>query len=233
MELKRPVHNILIFGDSYSTYEGYIPDGYAIYYRNVDCDNTDVRLVEETWWHRLCQEQKLHLVRNDSWSGSTIGNTGYNGDCSHSNSFLYRLAQLQEAQFFTENDIDTVFIFGGTNDSWSNAPLGADKKPPYTEEDLFCVCPAIWTFIERLQQTLPDANIISLINTELKLEIGECIRAASEHFDTAYITLHDIHKCCGHPTIQGMRDITDQIKAFLLENEAETALTFQQEQSEC
>lgn len=24
--------NIMIFGDSYSTYEGYIPDGYATYY---------------------------------------------------------------------------------------------------------------------------------------------------------------------------------------------------------
>lgn len=211
----KSVQNIMIFGDSYSTYEGWIPEGYAVYYRNVECDNTDVRLVEETWWHKLCEKWHLHLVRNDSWSGSTIGNTGYSGDCSHTNSFLYRLDKLKAEGFFVENEIDTVFVFGGTNDSWSNAPLGEEKKPPYSDEDLFCVCPAIWTFLERLRETLPHANIISLINTELKPQIGEVIRKASEQLGTEYIELHNIHKNCGHPTIQGMQDICDQIGTFL------------------
>jgi len=29
--------NILIFGDSYSTYEGYIPEGYPTYYSSQGC----------------------------------------------------------------------------------------------------------------------------------------------------------------------------------------------------
>ena len=76
----RPVRNIMIFGDSYSTFAGYIPDGYAVYYSTEEREQTDVRRVEETWWHLLCTDHSFNLVRNDSWSGSTLGNTGYSGD---------------------------------------------------------------------------------------------------------------------------------------------------------
>ena len=46
----QPVRNIMIFGDSYSTFAGYIPDGYAVYYSTEEREQTDVRRVEETWW---------------------------------------------------------------------------------------------------------------------------------------------------------------------------------------
>ena len=215
MSIRQPVKNIMIFGDSYSTYEGYIPEGYAVYYSDMECDNTDVRKVEETWWHLLCARCNLHLVRNDSWSGSTLCNTGYNGDCSHSNSFLYRLEKLNENGFFKENEIDTVFIFGCTNDSWANAPLGEDKKENITKEDLFSVRPAIWYFLSRLREILPEASVVFLINTELKPQIGDTIETASVYYGTDYIRFNKIDKCCGHPTIQGMQDIADCVEAYL------------------
>ncbi len=218
MALQKPVQNIMIFGDSYSTFRGHIPQGYAVYYSEDDCDNTDVRRVEETWWHRLCTRLDLRLIRNDSWSGSTLCNTGYNGDCSRSNSFIYRLEKLEEENFFRDNAVDTVFIFGCTNDSWANAPLGEQKMSGHTKEDLFSVCPAIGYFLGRLKEVLPEANVIFLINTELKPQIGEAVKAASAYHGTEYIQLESIHKCCGHPTIQGMQDIADQVEAFLTEN---------------
>ena len=205
----------MIFGDSYSTFAGYIPQGYAVYYSGADCDNTDVRKVEETWWHRVCTDLSLHLVRNDSWSGSTLCNTGYNGDCSETNSFIYRLEKLEAENFFRENEIDTVFIFGCTNDSWANAPLGELRLQEHTKEELYAVCPAIGYFLRRLQEILPNANIIFLINTELKPQIGEAVKAASAYFGTAYVELSCIDKRCGHPTIQGMQDIAKQVEAFL------------------
>ena len=36
MNIKKPIQNVMIFGDSYSTFEGYIPEGYAFYYKNDD-----------------------------------------------------------------------------------------------------------------------------------------------------------------------------------------------------
>lgn len=209
------VKNIMIFGDSYSTFAGYIPEGYAVYYSSADRPETDVRKVEETWWHRVCTDLGLNLVLNNSWSGSTLCNTGYGGDCSMTNSFLHRLDVLKEEGFFDTHEIDTVFIFGCTNDSWANAPLGEIGFGDYTKEDLACVCPAICCFIGRVKETLPNANVIFLINTELKPQIGEAVKAASEHHGTSFIEMKTIDKRSGHPTIQGMKDIADQVEAFI------------------
>ena len=45
------MYNLLIFGDSYSTFCNYIPDGFVTYYPNLDVDN-----VEKTWWKNLIQK---------------------------------------------------------------------------------------------------------------------------------------------------------------------------------
>ena len=82
----------MIFGDSYSTFEGYIPDGYAIYYSKIPrVEGIDVTEVTQCWWHMLMSEMGVELVMNDSWSGSTICYTGYQGDCSATSSFITRL----------------------------------------------------------------------------------------------------------------------------------------------
>ena len=207
--------NVMIFGDSYSTFNGYIPEGYAVYYSEKEKDGTGVTHVEETWWYPLVQENGWNLVLNNSWSGSTIGYTGYNGDCSKTSSFIYRLEKLNEDGFFEKNRIDTVFVFGGTNDSWANAPLGEIKLSDHTREELFSVCPAICCFIGRLKQILPDADIVSIINTNIKTEIKNAIKAASDYNGTTYVELSCIDKLCGHPTAQGMTEIKAQVMAVL------------------
>ena len=76
----------MIFGDSYSTFEGMVPYGYATFYPELD-----VKTAEDTWWRRFVCKTKYDLIQNNSWSGSTIGYTGYgNSDCSVSSSFIYR-----------------------------------------------------------------------------------------------------------------------------------------------
>ena len=72
MNETKAMHNLLIFGDSYSTFRDYIPKGYAAYYSPDETDRTDVRKVEETWWHRLCSDMSLNLVLNNSWSGEPV-----------------------------------------------------------------------------------------------------------------------------------------------------------------
>lgn len=204
--------NLLIFGDSYSTFKGFIPKGYDIYYSDSKESATDVRDVAQTWWYQVCKEAELNLVLNNSWSGSTIGYTGYgNSDCSKSSSFIYRLRQLKENGFFEENKIDTVFVFGGTNDSWSNAPLGEFKFENITEADLYCVLPAIFYFLKLLKETLPNAKIYCLINTEIKDEIADCIKKACELYNLIPITFPEIDKAWGHPTIKGMKTIKETV----------------------
>ena len=209
-------NNAIIFGDSYSTFENYIPAGYAIYYSEKGRPETDVTKVEQTWWHQVVEKAQLDLVLNNSWSGSTIGYTGYdNADCSKSSSFMYRLRHLIKNGFFDNNHIDTVIVFGGTNDSWSNAPLGEIKYSNWEETDLYFVLPAVCYFLNLIQQNLPQASIYCLINTEIKTEIASCMKDACAKYDIVPITFNTIDKKSDHPTIQGMTDIKKSVLNIL------------------
>ena len=208
--------NVFIIGDSYSTFKGYIPEIYAAYYSEEGRPETDVRKVEQTWWHQVFEKKGLNLVLNNSWSGSTIGHTRYNGvDCSKTSSFIFRLRQLIENRFFEENEIHTAFMFGGTNDSWCDAPLGEPKFGDWEERDLFSVLPAICYTLYLMRQTMPHANIYCPINTDLKPEIVACMKAACEQYNITPITFDKIDKNADHPTIQGMKDIADGVMNVL------------------
>ena len=199
--------NILIFGDSYSTFDGYIPNGYATYYPKLDVNN-----VEETWWKKVMQRMQGNLIENNSWSGSTICYTTYDGvDCSKTSSFIYRYRQLKKEGFFEKNRVDTVFLFGGTNDSWCNAPLGEIKFFDWEEKDLFNVLPAICYFAHVLRSDLPNAEIVFVLNTNLKQEIQDCIEEVSKRYRLSFVRLMNINKESGHPTAKGMKEIANQI----------------------
>lgn len=208
--------NTVIFGDSYSTYRGYIPEEYAPYYYDGGHENTDVKDVCETWWHQLMEETGSNLLLNNSWSGSTICYTGYdNVDCSESSSFIFRFRQLLKSGFFEENKVDTIFVFGATNDNWCNAPEGDLKYCDWKKEDLYSVFPAICYFLHLLKENLPTVNIYFIINTYLRPEVNAAIKAACEHYAIPYVDLIDITVNDGHPTVKGMNEIKDQILATL------------------
>ena len=212
-------NNAIIIGDSYSTFKGHVPEGYVIYY-SESREDSDVKDVSATWWHQVIKEAGLNLVLNNSWSGSTIGYTGYNNtDCSSSSSFIYRFKKLAENGFFDKNEIDTVFIFGGTNDSWSNAPLGEVKYDLVEESDLYSVLPAICYFLHLVRETLPKAKIYCLINTDIKAAITSCLEEASERYGIEPIRFERIDKINSHPTAQGMKDIKNGVLAVLRKGE--------------
>ena len=212
------INNFMIFGDSYSTHKNHIPDGFAYYYadegRNEGRDEQKMR-AHETWWWQFKERTGANLVHNNSWSGSTIGYTGYSGDCSKTSSFICRYDKLVDSGFFKENDIDTVLVFGGTNDDWSEAPLGEMKFSDFKREDLFSVLPAICYFMTRLKSDLPNANIVFIANCGIKKEIVECMKKAAEKLGVKVVELSDIDKQHSHPTILGMTQICDQIIAQL------------------
>lgn len=204
--------NVMIFGDSYSTFEGYIPAGYDVYYSGKRQTPPDVADVTKTWWHMLISETDSRLVQNNSWSGSTIGYTGYGYvDRSTSSSFIYRFEKLLSEGFFNENKIDTVFVFGGTNDSWCQAPVGQLQFSDWTHDSLFFVLPAVCHFFDRLTSELKDTRIVCLINNGIKKEITEGMKKCCEHYGVEYVAFDNIDKVNGHPTEQGMVDIKSRI----------------------
>ena len=207
--------NVLILGDSYSTFKDYIPENYDFWYPNKNEGLTDVTKVEETWWWQLMECTKSNLLRNSSWSGTTICNT-CRPELDVQTSFINRLDKLVNDGFFEQNNIDTVFVFGGTNDSWIDSPLGELIFEGWQEEDLLCVLPSVSYLFFRIKNVLPKARIISIINTDLKETIVDSIKNASEYFDIECLKLENISKQSGHPDIKGMAQIKEQILNYLI-----------------
>ena len=203
--------NIFILGDSYSTFTGTIPEGYGAWYSPTPKPETDVTKAEQIWHRRLLEQLDGQVIMNDSWSGSTVCCTGYDGmDFSHC-AFINRLDKYLARGFFRENRVDTLLILGATNDSWSNAPVGQLKYDNWTKEDLYQVLPAIGYLTARLAENFPDTRLLYIVNTELKEEITQGILTACAHFGIPTLQLRDIDKLSGHPTIAGMQQIADQV----------------------
>lgn len=203
--------NVFILGDSYSTFEGYIPEGFSVYYTIAGRKDTDVRAVTETWWYQLLNDTNSNLIRNCSYSGTTICNTGYQGNDYSDISFISRFDKLVKENLFNKNKVDTFFLFGGTNDSWANAPLGKLKYSDWTKEDLYFVLPAFCYLLNKISENLRQTKVYCILNTELKDEIEENFISACMKYGVDIIRLKDIDKMNGHPTICRMRQIKEQI----------------------
>ncbi len=206
--------HVLIFGDSYSSFAGSIPTGHNVHYGPDMHPEYNVSRVEDMWWHRLLGEGD-ELVLNSSSSGTTICHTGYGGgDCSDS-SFVARLERLADDGFFASHTVDTCLVFGGTNDSWANAPLGDLQYADWTKADLYSVLPAFCYLLHRLKALLPAACLVVIINCDLKSSVTEGLVAAATHYGVPAVRLTDVHKVNGHPTREGMADIATQVASIL------------------
>ncbi len=205
-------NNTFIMGDSYSTYKGYIPDGYGAYYGEERKAAPFIHGVEKTWWKILSTKNNLDIILNDSFSGSTVCNTVREGLTVES-SFVNRMDKYINEGFFSENKIDMMFIFGGTNDSWIDAPVGRLKYSDWTADELKCVLPAFCCLISKAKKVA--GNVFVIINTDLKEEITEGFMEACEKTGIAYLRLTEIDKENRHPTELGMKQISEQVAEFL------------------
>lgn len=201
-----PKLKVSIMGDSYSTFKDYIPEGYDYFYAETpeyDRGN-DVLRVYDCWWYQLCDRHKgLVLEKNNSWSGSTVCTTGYNGKDYTNNAFVGRVDLL--------GDPDIILVFGGTNDAWAGAPLGEDVYENWTKEDLAKVRPAFCYLFAKLKEKYPKARIYNIINTELNMNYTRAYMEVARHYDVKNIRLHHIDKQINHPSISGMRQVSDQV----------------------
>lgn len=191
---------VSVLGDSYSTFEGANPAGQAPFYPNNANDLKDVNL---TWWNLYIKAMGYQLEKNDSWGGTTVCNTGYGHRDVSSSSFTARMDRL--------GNPDIIFVFGGTNDAWANAPIGEYKYKNWTKEDMMTYRPALACLLKGLKKQYPKAKIYNILNSELKEEINESTRTICKKFKVQLIELHDIEKQNGHPSIKGMQAICDQL----------------------
>ena len=200
-----------VLGDSYSTFEGYIPEGNDWWYSSNPQGPNDVVKVEDTWWRQFCSVTGYELLLNESWSGSTICNTGYDGVPCPTWSFIARMKNIVAG----DSDPDLILICGGTNDSWANSPIGQLKFSDWTEEDLASYLPACCYMLDYLRCEAPHTEIVCIVNSELKPEITQGQFDACEHYGAHALLLKDIDKLWGHPSVAGMTAMCEQVIAFV------------------
>ena len=69
------LNNAIIFGDSYSTFEGFLPEGYSAYYSEKRTNDTDVIKVSDTWWHQVVTQANLNLIQSRTLKDSLMQET--------------------------------------------------------------------------------------------------------------------------------------------------------------
>ena len=191
---------VSVLGDSYSTFVGIIPSNYSSFYPN---DRNDVTEIEQTWWSLYLKAKGYELEKNDSWGGTTICGTGYGRMDSSRNNFISRVDSL--------GNPDIIFVFGGTNDAWARSPMGEYQYSDWTTDDCKNFRPALACLTDMLQKRYSKAEICFILNSELGDTVNESMREVCKHYNVKLVELHDIEKQNGHPSINGMKSICEQL----------------------
>lgn len=211
---KEPIR-FSILGDSYSSYEGYVePDSNDVWHY----DQIGLTGVEQMWWAIVSDSTGWVLEKNNSFSGALICNYDGFGAGSYyaPNSFLRRMDNL--------GNPDVIFILGGTNDVWNDAPFGDYVYSDWTEEQLCSYRPALAYLFDNLQRLYPNAKLYFVLETnpcpggiseEARLDLIGSTHRIANHYNVDFIDLYDVHKVWWHPDVKGQKNIADQVLEFL------------------
>ena len=194
-----------ILGDSYSTFEGYVDpesnDVWGLY------DTIGVTDVRQMWWWQLVDSTGWQLEKNNSFSGSLICNMNY-ANYFGPHSFLRRMDDL--------GNPDVIFVFGGTNDVWDEAPLGDYVFSYWTEEQLCTFRPALACLFYRLKNRYSNAKLYFMIDLSLDDAYIASIHRIAHYYDVECIDLYYVEKDWNHPTIAGQTIIDQQVLEALI-----------------
>lgn len=103
---------VSILGDSISTFEGYNPQGFNLFYNEEKKQQSGVVNVCDTWWQMLIDFLGAELLVNNSWSGSRVTKLPGNNDlfpsgCSDERTNGLHLGVMKP---------DVILVYIGTND---------------------------------------------------------------------------------------------------------------------
>lgn len=194
-----------LIGDSISTYQDFVPTGYATFYPYPTADVND---VNQTWWMQAINKIGGSLLVNNSYSGSCVGTTG-----SSSSSNPVRLKELM----VSNQHADVIIIFMGSNDCNDRSGINAttfEEKYRSMLEQINELCGEV----EIVLCTLPKSNLYS---TARQTEFNGIISTIANDYSLKLINLDKVDLVphlidSAHPGTSGMTAIANQIVKDLL-----------------
>lgn len=199
---------IAIVGDSYSTYLGWNPEGNEVWFDGV---KNDVTNVNQTWWYQVITALSGVLFLNESYSGSTIANSGRDGTDTTATSLLTRGLNKFGSNLNLKDRPDIIFVYGGLNDTWQKVPVGTAKYSDWTEDDLKETLPAFSKLLNDLIEYNPNAKIVTLCSNLLLSELSLGMNEVAKHYKATNILLPDLDLLNSHPTQMGMKQISNKV----------------------
>ena len=148
-----------VVGDSISTLSGMIPEGYALYYEPSTMLSAGITGADDTWWGQIIKRLGGRLLKNNSWSGSTVS--------FHDEFTPGSFAYLDERMSLLGDGCvkpDVIMIYMGVNDWASGTPIESGEgveqrrsfagayrimldliKKHYPDAEVWCISPAVST----------------------------------------------------------------------------------------
>ena len=143
---------ISIMGDSISTFEGFNPPNYAVFYDKNKRLESNVLNYNDTWWGIILNALKSHLCINNSYSGSLVSKHPLCEIESYGCSNL-RCSSLA----MINKNPDIIIFYIGTNDWGMNVKLFPNDKDI---NDLSYFNTAYDTMIKKVKINYPNSEIL-------------------------------------------------------------------------
>ena len=197
--------HVSFLGDSITTYEGTIPEGFPTYYPAGDVND-----VEKTWWKLALKRSNCIELANNSYSGSYVSQGTMYG------ASINRLSLLAKDGV----DPDTVVIYMGTNDLTHDIKLTKFKN---TYIEMIENIKLLYDDVDIFVLTMPS-NTYAMKFNEPRIKMNEAIREIAETYGLFVVDLEDditadnAYDCMyagAHPNAAGMSIIGKEVGILL------------------
>lgn len=142
---------VSIVGDSISTYEGYNPEGYAVFYNRDRQIVNGLNSVYDTWWAKVNQSLHAYLCVNNSYSGSKV-----TGDDFPSATSEQRLSLLHNGNMYP----DLILVYIGFNDFGNGVKVWPKGLKRFVRKDTSFFINAYEKMILQIRRNYPAAKIV-------------------------------------------------------------------------
>jgi len=191
---------VSFLGDSISTYGGFNPEGYAVFYDEEMQKRNGLNSVYDTWWAKVNQKLNAFLCVNNSYSGSKVSGKEFPAGCCQE-----RIRHLRTS----EDTPDLILIYIGFNDFGYGVPISCSPLSNSGRGNLLFFEDAYHQMLIGLRYFYPNAKIVcaTLMKTTLKqnslwhfpdklggISIDDYNNAIRRAADNCHIDLADLAK---------------------------------------
>lgn len=139
-------YKISIIGDSISTYIGFNPYDYPVYYKDDRAYDNEIESVDDTWWKQVIDNVGGELCVNNSYSGSLVAGNYESSACSAERCSMLHTSDVTP---------DIILIYIGTNDRGFEVNVGIES--PNDTQNFYGAYRAM---LRQLKTNYPAAKII-------------------------------------------------------------------------